>query len=147
MGLRPAQEIRFDAQGLERDDDVAIDSSGVVHFHKVKAGSTLAFDLTFPGIGTASSYTWACQFRATSTAPAALLGTDLAGAAQVTITPNPDGESPETIRVSVTAAGTALLAPGGTDGNFVLDIEATKDGHTDRWVKGSGSATHEVTRI
>lgn len=146
MGLRPAQEVRFDGSGLGNDDDVVVDASGVIHFHRVKAGSTLVFDLTFPGIVAASGYTWACQFRQTASNGTALLGTDLAGAQAITITPNPDTESPETIRLSVSAAGTSLLAPNGNDGSFVFDIEATKDGHTDRWVKGSGSATHEVTR-
>jgi hypothetical protein len=146
MGLRTAQEVRFDANGLGRDDDVVVDASGVVHFQKVKAVSTLAFDLTFPGITSAAGYTWACQFRQTAGSATPILGTDLTGAAQITITPNPDSESPETICIAVAAAGTALLAPNGNDASFVFDLEATKDGHTDRWVKGSGSATPEVTR-
>lgn len=147
MSLVPAKTINFDGSGLIPTALYVEDSSGVGHFHPWKAGSTVEFDITFPGVDV-SAVTFSMDVRASVGAADPKLSTSLTGDSQITVTANPGGSRPNTVRFAVSAAGTASLqaANASTIANHVFDIEAAQSGRRDRWVSGTIAITTEITR-
>lgn len=146
MSLIPSIQINFDGGGgLADDDDYILDSSGVGHFHPVKAGSTWIWRLVLVGVNT-TDLTFDMDIRATIGSATEILSTGLTGDALITVTKDPDGDNTEEVQFSVSSAGTALLQSQGSGMAFVYDIHVTDNGETDRWVTGSGVSTPAVTR-